>query len=249
MSTSAIQAWVAIIGALLTAVLGLFRYFNYKSKRDRMTAVGTAFSATVKSLTSDDEVERIAAAVLLRRFFDSGTEQGRGGAPYRKETVEVIAGVLRKTGSGLFQKVLADGLRYAHKHNLVSADLQGCNLSGAYLGRKLGDKRVLNLSKADLFQANCAGASFREVKAKGTVFVDAKLEGTVFTGADLQNANFRGAHISGATFSGAKIEGTCFRGALDVPSEVAELLNDDRVGLSKAEVGKGGAIRETKDFP
>jgi len=33
MSTSAIQAWVAIVGALLTALLGLLRYFNYKSKR------------------------------------------------------------------------------------------------------------------------------------------------------------------------------------------------------------------------
>jgi uncharacterized protein YjbI with pentapeptide repeats len=239
MSTSAIQAWVAIIGALLTAVLGLLRYFNYKSKRDRMTTVGASFSTTVESLMSDSEIERMAAAVLLRRFFDRGTEQGRGGAPYKRETVEVIAAVLRQVPSGLFQKVLADGLRYAR--NLVSADLQRCNLRDAYLGRKPGDKRCLNLSNADLFGADCTGASFREVIAKGSVFTEATLEGSVFIGAKLQQADFRRARLSGARFSGAYIEGARFEGAHDLPQEVAELLDDDLVGIPAAIVGEEGA--------
>ena len=247
MSASSIQAWVAIVGALLTAALGLSRYFSYKSKRDRMAAVGAAFSTTVESLASDSEIERMAAAVLLRRFFDRGTEQGQGGAPYMRETVEVIAGALRQTQSGLLQKVLADGLRYAH--TLVSADLQRCNLRDAYLGRKPGDKLRLNLSNADLFGADCTGASFRDVIANGSVFYEATLEGTVFIGAELKNADFRIAHLSGAKFSGAKIEGACFKEATDVPLEVAELLNDDLVGISGAEVGKEALINETKDLP
>jgi hypothetical protein len=247
MSTSVIQAWVAIVGGLLTAALGLLRYFNYKSKRDRMAAVGAAFSTTVESLMSDNELERMAAAVLLRRFFDRGTEQGGGGTPYRREAVEVIAAVLRQVPSGLFQKVLADGLRYASK--LVSADLQRCNLRDSYLGRKPGDKRSLNISNADFFGADCTGASFREVIAVGSVFVEATLEGAVFIDAKLQSADFRRARLSGAKFSGARIEGARFEGAQDLPKEVADLLNDDLVGFPNAEVGKGVLASEAKDIP
>jgi uncharacterized protein YjbI with pentapeptide repeats len=202
-----------------------------------MTAVGAAFSAIVESLRSENELERMAAAVLLRRFFDRGTEQGRGGAPYKRETVEVIAAVLRQEPSGLFQKVVADGLRYARK--VVSADLQRCNLQDAYLGRKPGDKRGLNLSNTDFFRADCTGASFREVVAKGSIFVEATLEGTVFADAHLQRADFRRAHLSGAKFSGAKIEGACFEGAENLPREVADLLDDGLVGIPRAEVGRG----------
>ena len=239
MSTSSIQAWVAIVGGLLTAILGILRYFNYKSKRDRLAAVGAAFSATVQTLASDNEIDRIAAAVLLRRFFERRTEQGKG---YRRETVEVIAGVLRQTQqSGPFQKALADSLRYAKK--LISADLQRCNLTDAYLGRKQGDKHRLNLSNADLFGADCTGTSFREVIAIGTVFYQAKLEGAVFVGAKLQKADFRNACLKGAQFSGAKIEGARFQGARDVPPELSRLLSEDLVGLSGAWVGKAEIVQ------
>ena len=240
MSASSIQTWVAIIGALLTALVGLLQYFRYRSRRDRMAEVGAAFTATVESLASDNEIERMAAAVLLRRFFDRSTEQGAGKAPYKRETVEVIAGLLRQATPGLFQKVLADGLRYAQ--NLDSVDLQGCNLQDAYLGRKQGDKRGLDLSNADLWRADCARASFRDVKAKHTVFSEAGLEDAVFIGAELQMANFRRARLSNAQFSGAKIEGACFMGADGVPKEVSELLDDDFVGLPRAEVGRGVSV-------
>lgn len=248
MSTSSIQAWVAIVGGLLTAILGILRYFNYKSRRDRLAAVGAAFSATVQALASDNEIDRMAAAVLLRRFFERRTEQGRG---YRRETVEVIAGVLRQPQkSGPFQKALADSLRYARK--LISADLQRCNLTDAYLGRKQGDKRRLNLSNADLFEADCRRASFREVIAISTVFYNANLEDAVFFGANLQKADFRDAELQeadfrnaclkGAQFSGAKIEGARFQGAREVPPELSRLLSDDLVGLPGAEVGKGEIV-------
>ncbi len=249
MSTSSIQVWVAIVGGLLTAILGILRYFNYKSRRDRLAAVGAAFSATVQNLASDNEIDRMAAAVLLRRFFERRTEQGKG---YRRETVDVIAGVLRQAQkSGPFQKALADSLRYAKK--LISADLQRCNLTDAYLGRKQGDKHRLNLSNADLFGADCTDASFREVIAIGTVFYQAKLEGAVFVGAKLQEADFRDAKLQkadfrnaclkGAQFSGAKIEGARFQGARDLPPELSGLLSDDLVGLSGAEVGEGEIVQ------
>jgi uncharacterized protein YjbI with pentapeptide repeats len=255
MSASSVQAWVAIVGGILTAVVGLLQYFRYRSKRDRMASVGTAFSATVESLKSDDEIERMAAAVLLRRFLERGTEQGGRGRPYKSETIEVIAGILRSLQTDEdkdkekhnFQKVLADGLRYAR--DLTSADLQRCNLRSAYLGRKPGDKWRLNMANADLFGADCTEASFREVVANEAVFYEATLERAVFADAKLRGADFRnaclkgakfeGACLEGARFGGAKIEGACFAGAVDIPQEVTECL-DGFVGKSGAEVRDDG---------
>lgn len=82
MSAAMIQAWTGVLAGLLAAVLGLFKYFNYKSKRDRKAAVGASFSATVDALASENDTRRMAAAVLLRRFFDPRTEQGEAGTPY-----------------------------------------------------------------------------------------------------------------------------------------------------------------------
>jgi hypothetical protein len=244
MSATAIQAWLAAAAGLLAAILGLVKYFDYKSKRDRMATVGAAFAATVESLASDSDVKRMAAAVLLRRFFDRNTEQGEAGAPYLKETVEVIAGMLRVPQTEGLQKVLADGLRYAH--DLTLADLQGCNLQNSYLGTKSGDKRRLILSNADLFEADCSNASFREVIAVGAVFYRAKLKNTVLIGADLQKADFRKACLSGAKFNdatlsnakfdGARIDGAQFGGAKDIPPEVAWLLDQNLVGRADAVV-------------
>lgn len=262
MSASSVQAWVAIVGGILTAVVGLLQYFRYRSKRDRMASVGTAFSSTVGSLRSDDDIERMAAAVLLRRFFERETEQGGRRRPYKRETVEVIAGILRSLKADknkdknkdedrdkdIFQKVLADGLRYAR--DLASADLQQCDLRGAYLGRKPGDKWRLNITHADLFGADCTAASFRDVIANEAVFFEAILEGTVFAGAELERADFRNARLKGADFrkarlkgakfGGAKIEGARFAGAVDVPQEVAKLLNPKFVGKFDAEVPSDG---------
>jgi hypothetical protein len=229
-TAQAVQAWVAGVGALLAATLGLIKYFNYKSKRDRMAAVGASFTATVDALASDNATRRMAAAVLLRRFFNPDTEQGEVGTPYLPETVEVIAGLLREPQPGGMQKALADGLRYARR--LVGADLQKCDLSNAYLGRKKGDRFRLDLSRADLFEAKCVGTSFREVLAAETVFYRADLTNAVFTDADLRGADFRAADLTGARFDGAKLDGARFAEARAVPAEVAAVLDANLVGRS-----------------
>jgi pentapeptide repeat protein len=228
MSAQAVQAWVAGVGAVLAALLGLFRYFNYKSKRDRKAAVGASFATTVEALASDSETRRMAAAVLLRRFFDPNTEQGGVGRPYLTETIEVIAGMLRVPQTPAMQKALADGLRYAR--DLTGADLQRCALTNAYLGRKKGESWRLDMSRADLFEADCSGASFREVVAVEVVFYRATLVGAVFAGADVRRADFRGAELSGASFAGARMEGARFEGASNLPGEVTEHLAAEQAG-------------------
>jgi Pentapeptide repeats (8 copies) len=179
---ASVQGWVALVGGLATAILGILKYFNYRTRTDRLTLVGHTFSETVDALAAKDEIKRLAAAILLRRFFDPHTEQGSGRTPYQKEALRVIAALLRATKQeSEFQKLLADGL--GHAPDLHGADLQGCNLSGAYLGDRLG--RPVDISGADLYKANLSRASLRGAIAKETVFYGATLANTVLEGADL----------------------------------------------------------------
>jgi hypothetical protein len=231
-SPEAVQGWVAVIGGLLAAILGLFKYFNYRSNRDRLAEVGASFALTVEALASDNGTSRMAGAVLLRRFFDRHTEQGTRGKGYVMEAIEVMAGMLREEQPARVQKVLADGLRYAR--NLQDADLQNCDLRNAYVGKKAGDDWAVDLSRADLFAATCDSASFKAVVARETVFMEAQLRKTVFSGADCRNADFRRAILDGAKFEGAQIAGAKFEGAEGIPEQVAALLNERMEGRSGA---------------
>jgi hypothetical protein len=223
MSPEVVQSWVAVGGGLLAAILGLFKYFNYRSRRDRLAVIGASFALTVEALASDNGTSRMAGAVLLRRFFDRHTEQGGLGRPYVKEAVEVMAGMLREEQPPRVQKVLADGLRYVRE--LQDADLQNCDLRNAYVGRKAGDQWAVDLSRADLYGAKCERASFKGVVARETVFLQAELSKAVFSGADCSGADFRLAKLDGAKFDGARIAGAKFEGAEGIPDEVAALLD------------------------
>lgn len=215
---ASVQSWIALVGGLATAILGIVKYFNYRSRSDRLTVVGQSFSETVDALGAVDEIKRLAAAILLRRFFDPHTEQGSGRTPYQKEALRVIAAILRGTKEpSEFQKLLADGL--AHAPDLRRADLQGCNLAGAYLGDRLG--KAVDLSGADLYQADLTRASLRGAIAKGTVFYGATLTKTVFEGADLSSADFRDANLEQARFAGAVLVGARFEGAKNIPDNLA----------------------------
>src|SRR5215213_1918928 len=161
------------IGAVVAAFLGILRYFQYKSKRDKILQVRDAFDAVVKSLSSDVEVERLAGAILLRRFFDRDTEVGIAGTPYWREAVNVTAAILRGQVTGNFQKLLADGLSFAP--SLARADLQKTNLQYAYLGsRKKSDDAAglitTDLRHADFYRADLSKASLKNAQAGGAVF-------------------------------------------------------------------------------
>jgi hypothetical protein len=231
--TSTAQAWIALIAALGTAVLGILKYFNYRSRRDRVTGVGQAFAETVDALASSDEVKRLAAAILLRRFFDRDTEQGTAGTPYQQEAIHVIAALLRAIEPGEFQKLLADGL--AHAPSLRGADLQRCNLSNAYLGDR--HRPPVDISEADLFGANLSGASLRGAIARGTVFYNAVLTKTVLEEADLSGADFRDADLEGAKIEGAVLAGARFDGARNLPTAVVEHLAAVERAAASAEGG------------
>jgi uncharacterized protein YjbI with pentapeptide repeats len=209
-TSAELQGWVALIGGLAAAVLGIVKYFDFKSRRERAAQAGEAFASTVDALSSADDPKRLAGAILLRRFFDRSTEQGGKHTPYASEAVGVIAALLRGTETGTLQKILADGLAYAP--SLLHADLQRCNLRNAYLGRR-PDRRP-DLSHADFFEADLTGASLRDAVACEAVFFRASMRDTVLRGADLTGADFRQADLQGARLEGAILDGADFAGAV-----------------------------------
>jgi hypothetical protein len=157
---SVVSIGSAVIGGLV-AVLGVL---GYQNRRTRLSAIRTAFNDVVGALSSDDVRRQLAAAVLLRRFFDPGSElggrdlSGRRRAPYSGEALSVMAAVLRGLPSGDLQKLLADGLAYAP--TLAGADLQRTNLQGAYLSSRTEG----TLERADFYRADLSGGSLKSAR-------------------------------------------------------------------------------------
>jgi hypothetical protein len=241
------------ITAVLAGILGILKYFQYRTRRDKIMLVRQAFESVVKSLASNIEVERMAGAILLRRFFDPDTEVGISRLPYWKkmavrirrffhsktevdtastplwkEAVDVTAAILRGQRTGNFQKLLADGLAFAP--SLERADLQRTNLQFAYLGsRKKASSPLVqvttDLSYADFYRADLSGASLKGAFAQGAVFYQARMHNTVLKSADLREANFFEADLKGARFDKARLSGADFTRARNIPFAVARKLN------------------------
>jgi uncharacterized protein YjbI with pentapeptide repeats len=234
MISTVLQAWIGVVAALLAGALGVLKYFDYRTRRDRISLVGQAFNSTVEGLSSDAAAKKLAAAILLRRFFDKGTEQGAAGTPYEHEAVAVIAALLRNTATGELQKLLADGLAYAS--SLQGTDLQECNLSRAYLGNRpravvqhaglrllaAGRRRQPGSGGAkngqrddpsltapiDLTAADLFHADLTGASLRGAVARNA-----VFYTAVARDTVFEGARLEGADFRDAELEGARFTGA------------------------------------
>jgi uncharacterized protein YjbI with pentapeptide repeats len=212
---------VSIASAIVAALVAIFGVLGYQSRRARLSAVRAAFNDVVTALASDDSRQQLAAAVLLRRFFDRSSELGvrdllgRRRTPYSNEALSVMAAVLRGQPSGELQKLLADGLAYAP--TLKHADLQRTNLQGAYLSPRRPES---TLYRADFYRADLSGGSLKKAKARKAVFFQAHLRDTVFRDADLRGANFYDADLTGANFAGARLKGASFALARGIPAEL-----------------------------
>ena len=230
------DAAITEIGTLLTglaalagAAITVFQYFKLTTYRDQLASSRKWFDDVVVSLSSEKEIDKLAGAILLRRFFDPDSEVNPPGkdpdrkTPYAPEAVNVIAAILRGQPTGNFQKLLADGLAFAP--SLHRADLQRTNLQNAYLGSR-GD-RMTNLSQADFYRADLSGASLKGANASGAVFYQARMTDAVLRNADLRDANFYEADLLGANFDGAKLAGAKFGRARNVPAELTPFIEEE----------------------
>jgi Pentapeptide repeats (9 copies) len=217
---------IAVLG-FITASIGILKFFNFRTKSQKLAYVKDSFETIVKELSSRNEISKVSSAILLRRFFDKKSEFGVGSTPYKKEAINVIASILRSTPTGLFQKTLADSLAYAG--DLKHADLQKANLQNAFLGKK--ENRLVDLTNADFFQANLSKASLNGAIAQNAVFYKASLVNTVFKNSNLESANFQESDLTGANFKNAKLAGATFRNAINIPSDIFDKLDNDWVYL------------------
>jgi hypothetical protein len=91
------------------------------------------------------------------------------------------------------------------------ANLADANLAGADLAD--ADLRGADLAGADLRGANLAGADLRGANLAGADLADADLRGADLAGADLRGANLAGADLRGANLAGADLADADLRGA------------------------------------
>lgn len=208
MISTVVAGITTIAGTLFTIYKIIGRYQKNLIIKEHEIKIKEQFENTVLKLSSTNISEKLSSAILLRRFFDDKISEGIGGTPLAKEVINTIAAILRGEKTSDFQKLLADGLRYAP--SLESSDLQKANLKNAVLGEK-----DLNFKNADFYKADLSNASFKikdfhidknnyGVDLENAVFYQANLQNTNFTGANLKNANFYEAHLDGANFTAAK---------------------------------------------
>lgn len=214
----------AALLAVVAGAFGLIQYARIRTRRDKQRAVGEAFAGVVAGLGSDVSVERLANAVVARRFFDPKSELGEGKTPYARSMVHVISALLRTEPTGPMQKLLGDGLAFAP--DLRRADFQRVNLRDCYWGRDSLVKGV-DATGADFHRADLTMASLKNAKLTGAVFKDAALVRTVLRGADCRGAIFEGADLKGANFHGAHLGGATFEGASHIPDAIAAKLDGE----------------------
>jgi hypothetical protein len=220
--------WIAgstAVVALLGAVLGVLRYFNYRTKRDRIAAVGAAFETVVDALASESEVKRLAAAIRLRRFFDPGSEVGVTGArrPWRQP---------RESESDVNRVPAAIPRRRALDHD--DPDVEGGDAGARWPRRRPRWSAYARDALAVIAGVlrEQPGGNFQKLLADGLTYapslVKADLQGTNlqraylgdttvsradFYRADLSHGSLKRADARGAQFYQARLVGTVFTAA------------------------------------
>lgn len=180
-----------------------------------------SFNSVVSQLSSDNQSSQLAAAVLLRRYFDINNKMH--DIKLRTEAVNVISALLKVLRVGVFQKTLGDGLAYAT--DLSKADLQKVNLQNVYLGKDSEEQKII-MFKTDLFMADLSYALLENIDGKEAIFYNAILFNTQIKNCNFSCANFAGADLKNASFTNVILNGAKFKDAINVPSEITKVLKD-----------------------
>jgi uncharacterized protein YjbI with pentapeptide repeats len=236
---SALVAVLTAAAGLVAAIVGVLKYFNYRSKKDRVAAVGQAFEAVVEALASDDEVKRMAAAIRLRRFFDPRAELATGGVGLRlrrlttgdgqKAKEEDVETAKEDDGAGSEEPdraLMSDELPYAADAvNVIVAILR--NQPPGNFQKLLADALTrapkpllvgVDLQRANLQNAYLGGialpkADFFRADLSSASFKNGHAQGAQFYEARLARTRFTGARLAKANFFGADLSRATFSGA------------------------------------
>ena len=210
-----IEGIFLVISLLISGILIVLKFFDIQSKSSRRRMLKEEFDAAIRQLSSNSETHKLAAAILIRRFFTA--EKGF----YRNEAIYVLSSLLRVVPTGSFQKTLADGLAYGH--DLSKVDLQKTNLQDAYIGFK--EQLTTDMREADLFKADLSNALIERIDGRKAVFYQSNLQHASIKHSDLSEANFAMADLNHIILRDVKLENACFAGCMNLPQEIAEHLD------------------------
>ena len=206
-------------------VYGFFKWISdiLNSGETKRKMLSASFQATLADLSSGNTTSQLAAAILLRRYFNAFTRSWFFRKKYflKNEALNVISSALRTLPTSVLQKTLADGMAYIK--NISGADFQRTNLQDAYIGNK---KHRIRMRSTDFFRADLSSALLDNADAQGAIFYNAILFGTRLKNSDLSHANFSGADLSNCIFSNCCLYMANFKDAHNVPAEIRDKLKD-----------------------
>ncbi len=231
---------LALIFTVTVGVLYFFihDYFGYKSSKAKEEEAKKSFDSTINRLSSEDNVSKLSAAIMLRRFMKPNCKEYQ---TLCHESINVISSMLKIQPSGVFQKTLADGLAYSN--DLSNADLQKTNLQDCYFGKK-GMSPIL-IENTDFFLADLSYALVENVKGKA-VFYHSILFCTQIKNCDLSGSDFREADLSGTSFKNVILKDANFSNAINIPQAIKSKLKDgictEEQAINAKEPTKGKTI-------
>lgn len=207
-------------------VYGFFKWISdvLNSGATKRNMLSASFQTTLADLSSGNSTSQLAAAILLRRYFNAFTRSWCFRKKYflKNEALNVISSALRTLPTSVLQKTLADGMAYIK--NISGADFQRTNLQDAYIGNK---KHRIKMRSTDFFRADLSNALLDNTDARGAIFYNAILFGTRLKNSDLSEANFSGADLSNCSFSNCCLYMANFKNAHHVPTEILNKLQDN----------------------
>lgn len=209
---------ITIIGLLaISAKYFISDYYGYKNKNIRKDEAKNTLISIIANLSAQDNTTKLSAAIMLRRFLDTQTSID---FPYlKKETINVIASMLKILPTGIFQKTLADGLAYAGDLSVI--DLQRTNLQDVYLGRKDNTRIVMN--DTDLYLSDLSYALIEHVDGNA-IFYRSILFCTQIKDCNFSGATFRESDLTNVCFKDVIIKDADFTDAVNIPEAIEKAL-------------------------
>ncbi len=232
----------ASIVTFATVFVAVYRITSSNKNSVIREEIRQSFEITTKGLYSNNQTERIASAILLRRYLNKTNREGKNSISYKAEALNVIASLLKIEKCSEFQKTLADSLSYAY--DMKALDLQYANIQNAsikpslkFLAKDLPlfcrnneANFKIHMNSADLFMADLSYSTICRVDFTEAVFYGANLHGASFKGCDFTKANFKDAYLKDVSFDeGCVLQGACFKGASGAPKEIIKFIDPDGI--------------------
>lgn len=209
----------AIITGIITSVSSatVFIYQHIKHKNERYKQYASDL------YREDNETAQITSAILLRSYL--GTRKVWSDNSYSKNTLNLIAAILRHSPNGNLQKTLADSISYVHKadgQDFQYANMHMCSIKPQSRMRYdiTGNAKLLqkyiSLRGADFYRADISLSGLYNINAEKGVFFECALRNTTFHNSILKEADFRSADVCNLKFKDCDLQGAKFDGALQL---------------------------------